>query len=307
MCLSVCMVVKNEINTLRASLDPIIDHIDELIVIDNNSTDGTYELLKEHYGIQPMRMELSDERCLNKAELRNMAFQQAKNDWILSLDADEIVDLQSLKIFEENSKNRDIAGFFGFWINHLQGITPFEDYKLFIFQKELQKRGLIHENVQIDIRQKGLNAIWLDGFTVQHHPEATKHISKEKLYKERLICAIKKEPEWIRYHWFLGYMYFQESRYDEAIECFSYALNTPSTLFPVEQLNSAMVLIEIYIKRQEIEKASAVIEKALRLFYMYEHDFEVKINKKILPWLNDAKSKITQKFYNQISAYRFAK
>ncbi|MEM2087155.1 MAG: glycosyltransferase [Thermoproteota archaeon] len=48
---SVCITCRNEAKTIRASLDSILNQIDdrfEVIVVDSKSTDGTLEILKEY-------------------------------------------------------------------------------------------------------------------------------------------------------------------------------------------------------------------------------------------------------------------
>ena len=58
---------------------------DEIIVVDDESTDSTREIAKKYTDkIIVRKME-------NEGRHRNWAYQQAKNDWVLSLDADERV------------------------------------------------------------------------------------------------------------------------------------------------------------------------------------------------------------------------
>ena len=166
---------------------------------------------------------------------------------------------------------------------------------------------MIHDNVQTDIRQKGLQAQWLDSFKVEHYPDPAKHDSKIYLYKERLQCALKKNAEWIRYHWFLGYMHYIDGNFDDAIKLLEKVIVSTSELFPVEQLNSAMVLITIYAKLNHKSKTFNTLKKSFELFDRNQDDFEVKINTRILPWLHEAKKRITNNELHLIKIYKFAK
>lgn len=307
MSLALCMVVKDEVNTISACLEPIIDQVDQIVIIDNGSTDGTVELLQKQYGITPLNGILEEERCLCKADLRNRAFEEVTTDWILSLDADERLDPKSLKHFYSLSHEADTKGYFGRWINHINHTPPFEDYKLFLFKKGFNKRGLIHENVQIDIREHGYKAKWLKGFEVNHYPETRKLPAKTELYKKRLQCAIKSEPDWIRYHWFLGYMYFQESRWSEAIRYFTHVLQSDCERMPVESLNSAMVLSSIYAKQGFQEETISTLNFGIELHKRFKNDFEVAINKRIDPWLDFALNHAEEGQLDKIIAYRFAR
>ncbi len=307
MSLTLCMVVKDEINTISTCLDPIIDQVDDIVIIDNGSTDGTVELLQEQYNITPLSGILEAERCLCKADLRNRAFDEVKTDWILSLDADERLDPRSLKHFHSISHDTDTKGYFGSWINHINDAPPFEDYKLFLFKKGFKKRGLIHENVQIDIRERGYKAEWLEGFQVEHYPETKKLPAKTELYKKRLQCAIKNEPYWVRYHWFLGYMYFQENRWDDAIKHLTYALQSDANLMPVECLNSIMVLTSIYAKQGLQKETIDTLKIGITLHDKLRYDFEVAINTRIEPWLDSAFNYVHENKLDKIIAYRFAR
>ena len=62
-----------------------------------------------------------------------------------------------------------------------------------------------------------LRAAWLPALTVQHFPDASRQSAKAASYRERLRCAIAREPRSFRYHWFLGYMDFLDGRFDSAI------------------------------------------------------------------------------------------
>ena len=307
MSLTLCMVVKDEINTISTCLEPIIDQVDDIVIIDNGSTDGTVELLQKQYGITPLSGILEEERCLCKADLRNRAFEEVKTDWILSLDADERLDPKCLQNFHSLSHESDTKGYFGSWINHINDAPPFEDYKLFLFKKGFKKRGLIHENVQIDIREHGYKAKWLDSFQVEHYPETRKLGAKTELYKKRLKCALENEPNWVRYHWFLGYMYFQEKNSNEAIKHLTRALQLDSKLMPVEHLNSVMILANIYAEQGLEEDTIATLHIGLKLYDSFRHDFEVIINNRIKPWLDSALSLAHEDKLHKIIAYRFAR
>ena len=73
MSIAVCMVVKNEAQRIVDCLESVLPQVDEVIVIDTGSTDGTPELLKSRFGIEVQHGRLQEERCLTVADLRNHA------------------------------------------------------------------------------------------------------------------------------------------------------------------------------------------------------------------------------------------
>lgn len=83
--ISVVVLTKNEENNLTECLDSVKGWADEIIVIDDLSTDNTVAIAQK----------LADKVLIKKMEIegahRNWAYAQAKNSWVLSLDADEKV------------------------------------------------------------------------------------------------------------------------------------------------------------------------------------------------------------------------
>lgn len=307
MSLALCMVVKDEANRIAACLDPLFEQVDELIVIDTGSGDGTPALIERRYGVKPLAGALQEARCLCKSDLRNAAFERAGCDWILSLDADERIDPALLERFRRSDPAPRAAGYFGAWINRLDGEPEFEDYKLFFFRRGLRKRGLVHENVQVDVREKGAEALWMEGLAVYHYPEAAKEADKKTLYRWRLQCAMRREPAWHRYAWFLGYMDFQAGRWDEAQTHLRAAAEAGSPLFPVEGLNSRMVLAEIQARRGEREALARNLHAAVAHYERVKDDFEVRINFRFEPWLRAARDASDRGALEAIRAYRFAR
>ncbi len=82
--LSVVVLTKNEEKRIEKCLDSV-KWADEIIVADDESSDGTREIVKRY----------TDKIFVKKMDIegkhRNWAYSQAKNTWVLSLDADEIV------------------------------------------------------------------------------------------------------------------------------------------------------------------------------------------------------------------------
>ncbi len=82
--LTVCMIVKNEEETLGRALESVKPVAEQLIVIDTGSTDGTIEIARKH-GAEVHSYEWND----HFADARNFSLQFARGDWVLVLDADE--------------------------------------------------------------------------------------------------------------------------------------------------------------------------------------------------------------------------
>jgi glycosyltransferase involved in cell wall biosynthesis len=82
--LTVVIIAKNEERNIEEALQSVFGWADEIIVVDDYSTDRTPEIAKKYARLLTQKME-------NEGRHRNWAYAQAKNIWVLSLDADEKV------------------------------------------------------------------------------------------------------------------------------------------------------------------------------------------------------------------------
>ena len=97
---SLCMIVKNEEKVLGRCLSCLADLMDEIIIVDTGSTDGTKNIAAEYTD------KIYDFRWIDDfSAARNFAFSKATGDYIYSADADEILDevnKERFRILKEN-------------------------------------------------------------------------------------------------------------------------------------------------------------------------------------------------------------
>lgn len=91
--ISACYIVKNESDNIGRSIESIKDIVDEIIVVDTGSTDGTIDIASK-YNANIFEFEWVNDF----AAARNYAVDKAKYGWIIFLDADEY--------FVEGSQNK---------------------------------------------------------------------------------------------------------------------------------------------------------------------------------------------------------
>ena len=84
--ISLCMIVKNEENNLAKCLASVKLLINEMIVVDTGSTDTTKTMAGKN-GARIYDFAWTG----NFGEARNFSLSQASCDWILILDADEVI------------------------------------------------------------------------------------------------------------------------------------------------------------------------------------------------------------------------
>lgn len=80
------MIVKNEARCLARCLRSAIPIVQEIVVVDTGSTDGTIQIARE-LGAKVCHYEWTNDF----SAARNFALEQATGDWVLVLDADETV------------------------------------------------------------------------------------------------------------------------------------------------------------------------------------------------------------------------
>ncbi|ASO06775.1 glycosyltransferase family 2 protein [Arenibacter algicola] len=83
--ISALIITYNEMGYIEKCIDSI-EFADEIIVVDSYSTDGTYQFLQKH-----PKVKVIQNPFVNYTVQKTFALKQATHDWILFLDADEVV------------------------------------------------------------------------------------------------------------------------------------------------------------------------------------------------------------------------
>lgn len=162
--LSVLIPIKNEEKNLTACLDPIYNWADEILIIDSKSTDASIDIANQ-FGAKVIQFEYNGGWPKKRQwALDNYLF---KNEWILLLDADEIL-LPKIKVeIEQAIQNNSFDGYtvllqMEFLGKHLKyaypGLRKLSLFKIGKgrFEKRLQDQDSsmadieIHEHVIVD-------------------------------------------------------------------------------------------------------------------------------------------------------------
>lgn len=84
--LSLCMIVRNEEDVIERCLKSTLSFVDEIIVVDTGSTDKTKQIVSKYTS------QLYDFKWIDDfAAARNFSFSKATGDYIMWLDADDVV------------------------------------------------------------------------------------------------------------------------------------------------------------------------------------------------------------------------
>lgn len=214
--LSLCMIVKDEEETLDKCLNSVDGLVDEIIIIDTGSKDRTKEI-----GLKYTNNVFDFIWCNDFSKARNFAIAKASNEWILVLDADEVIkEYKKESLTEFCKKNKKNVG-------RIKRINIYEDKhgsKRYIervnrvFNKSnFEYEGIIHEQV---VEKNGeiysTNNIDLCVDHIGYSKEVLNRTNKIKRNIELLSIAIDKSPYDPYTHYQLGKSYFMGKDFKNA-------------------------------------------------------------------------------------------
>ena len=151
--ISLCIITLNEEANLSRCLKSCVDLVDEIVVVDSGSTDGTESIAKS------FTARWHQQEWLGYVRQKNHMLGLAKNDWVLSLDADEELspDLrQEIKRMIQSGPSGDVSGYSmprrvryqERWIRHGDWY-PDRLVRLFQRQHGRFEGGKVHERLAI--------------------------------------------------------------------------------------------------------------------------------------------------------------
>ena len=145
------LITYNEVKNIDAVLENI-GFVDEIIIVDSYSTDGTIEKIKKYPNVR-----LIQRAFKNYTDQKSFAMEQANNDWVLFMDADErLTDPLKNEILKKiNSKEQDIVAFmflrtfmFKDKVLRFSGWQSDKNYRLFRKSKvHFDAHRIVHETL----------------------------------------------------------------------------------------------------------------------------------------------------------------
>lgn len=209
------VITYNEIGYIEKCINSV-DFADEIIVVDSYSTDGTYEYLLE----QP-KVKVIQHPFENFTSQKSYALSQATNEWILFLDADEVISasLKNEIVKTVNSPNKDVAYWFyrQFMFQNsklnFSGWQTDKNYRLFRKSKvQFSDKKIVHETLEID-GSSGILKEKLIHFCYKNYEDYKRKMltygrmkAKEAFYKEKKFSyfLLILKPVWkFFYHYIL--------------------------------------------------------------------------------------------------------
>jgi len=172
--LSVVIITFNEEKNIARCLDSVKSIADEIVVVDSFSTDKTRQICEEN------NVRFVEHKFDGHIEQKNFAITQAKNQYVLSLDADEALteELQEAILKIKNNWQADgysfnrLTNFCGTWIKHC-GWYP--DKKLRLWDTTKGKWGGDNPHDKVIMvsgaiaQHVGLDILHYSFYTIEQH------------------------------------------------------------------------------------------------------------------------------------------
>lgn len=155
--ISVVVITKNEEEKIKKCLDSLKHFVDQIVVVDDKSSDKTVDICKT-YGAKV----IINESYGNFDKQRNIGIEHADYEWILQMDADEIVPEETAdKIKKAINNSGDFVAFKlkrkNFLMSHHLRYAGAYDYAIKLFKKG--KASYTGKSIHETLEVKGLVGI----------------------------------------------------------------------------------------------------------------------------------------------------
>lgn len=155
--ISAIVITRNEERRIARCLSSL-SWVDEMIVVDNGSTDNTREIAKRHGATV---VSAGDSRDFST--LRNLGKEKARDGWLLYIDADEVVSKELAKEIAEviSHKSQVISGYEIRRKNYYLGHEwPGDEHILRLMRRDtlIEWYGELHETARVNGEIRRLNA-----------------------------------------------------------------------------------------------------------------------------------------------------
>ncbi|MGI4022324.1 MAG: glycosyltransferase family 2 protein [Janthinobacterium lividum] len=259
--------VKDGIFFVQEWLENIEKLVDEIVVVDNGSTDGTFELLKAH----PKVVNIVCTEGFNEGRDKNLVYAMArkrKPDWCLWIDVDEIFEPELTRVDFDRLMNRKAINQYGFRRFHFIDREHFAGSKARLIYSSGHDRVLWRESPKgyfedfiIDSPNvKGISGLRINtDFRIKHLGYINKEIVDRKADIYRAIIPEKEETFQEMYLHNERKIKWSDKRSSLKVRKLNWLLTYLrfTTLLP-RIVNKVSGLINKFIKKSDLQKSISV-------------------------------------------------
>jgi len=240
--ISLCIIAKNEESMIGKCFESVKTLVSEIILVDTGSTDKTIEIGLQ-YGAKVVKFPWIDDF----SAARNEGMKYATSDWILMLDADEVIPPEALEAYKEAVRGPKNIAYNVF----IRNISDTEDdvlhynFRLFPRHPSVKFVNKIHEALVFDsaVIHKGA----LKGLEIVHYGYMAEQKARKGTNDRNLRILLKvldEEPEKSHMHYYTAQQYMLLNDLDNAEKHYLTALNELAV--KVDDKGKAVVEKEIF-------------------------------------------------------------
>ncbi|MBL8796721.1 MAG: glycosyltransferase, partial [Planctomycetia bacterium] len=217
---SLCLIVKNEENNLRACLEGLSELFHEIVVVDTGSTDRTKELAV-NLGARVFDFPWVD----SFAAARNESLKHATGDWVFWLDGDDRLDADNRAKLRQLFAHLPPEGMLAFSMkcvclpDPVSGtVTVVDHIRLFRNHPEIRWRYRVHEQILPAVRRLGGQVCFAD-VVIQHTGYQDPALRGRKLERDLRLLGLEhaEQPDDPFTLFNLGSVYQEIGKVNEAI------------------------------------------------------------------------------------------
>lgn len=236
-CVSLCMIVRDEERFIRQCLESVKEIVDEMIVVDTGSVDGTVGIA-EGLGASVYYYAWNN----SFSDARNFAIGKAAGDWLLLMDADEQFEKADREKFFELLSAPEVDGYYFTMLNYAgkgeRGrYTMHSALRLLRNNGNYRFAGEIHEQIVRIDQTPVLHNAFIKSDVRLHHYGYLEEVIREKKKGQRnlpmLLRAVEQEPHNAFYRFNLANEYVAAEAYEPALEAYekAYAAMDPAMAY----------------------------------------------------------------------------
>lgn len=264
--ISLCTIVRNEERHLARCLESVRDLVDEIVVTDTGSTDGTLDIARR-FGAVIQEIEWPN----SFAEARTRSVQPARGDWIFYLDADEFLDEPNrARLRDLRARLAPLHVYLMRQVSPAPGGNVFEadQPRLFPRLDGLRWTFRVHEQVLGFLREHGCKVV-PTAIRIQHSGFEGTSSREQKLARNLalLLDDLRDHPE-NGFVWFnRAACHLDRSEFEEAALCLDRAIALAPARAPI--VAKARVLLIVANRR-----AGRLSDALAHANAAFEHDPE---------------------------------
>ncbi|MBN1981287.1 MAG: glycosyltransferase [Chitinivibrionales bacterium] len=260
------MIVKNEQQCLGTALQSVDTLVDEMVICDTGSTDGT-QWIAQQFGIKL----IEDPWIDDFSHARNKALDASSGKWILWLDADDCVDPSSLEALDRLIKEVPNHAALLRIINERDCATPLEfmQVRLFPRMNGIRFEQRVHEQIMESIARKKIPFSKHPTICIHHYGYHCEQLVRQKAQRNKslIIAELSLKPTETSLQLNLGDTLFILEDFEGAKQAYQKVISTlgswkkNSDIYVQAHLN----LAQLFLKEKNFLEAKRFLLRALYL------------------------------------------